>query len=192
LVLNFRLALLIFVFLIGHRAQAQTRIDPKRYTGEPQWDSFSRFVEEENARDRKDGTAYLVSGALALVGSTIGYQQTTDPFAHTVFTVAQSMGIAAMGYGTYLLEIGNENRSFYNAVNSSTSLESHHKNELLSNYLREKNEIHRKTRLIRAFTHGFIAAINFYNGSRQTDSNLKSVHYFIGGINLVAVVSFSF
>jgi hypothetical protein len=102
------------------------------------------------------------------------------------------MGIAALGFGTYMLEIGHEDRSFYQAIQKTTSLNSAQKEELLSNYLAEKRQIEKKARLIRAFTHGFISALNFYNGTKQKDSNLQSVHYFIGGINLVAAVSFSF
>lgn len=166
--------------------------EPRLYEGEPHWDRFSRFVEEQEDRDRREGTAYIVSGALAVIGGTIGYQQTQDPFAQTVFTISQSMGIAAVGYGTYMMQIGHEDGAFYRAVDRTAGLSESQKNGLLSNYLSEKNANRKKAKLIKAFTHGFIAALNFYNGSKQTDSNLQSVHYFIGGMNLVAAISFSF
>ncbi|MEQ1879070.1 MAG: hypothetical protein ABL958_20690 [Bdellovibrionia bacterium] len=164
----------------------------KQFNGEPRWDNFSGFINEQSEKDRKLGIAYMVSGAAAIVGGTLGYQQTEDPFARTVFTVSQSMGIAAIGYGTFLMEIGHEDRAFHQAVLDTTSLSPQQKDELLGHYLREKRTFEKRARLIRAFTHGFIAALNFYNGSKQKDSNLQSVHYFIGGINLVAAVSFSF
>ena len=181
--------LLVIFFLFPSLAAAAAE---NIYPGEANWERYTRFVDDENQRERKLGTAYMVSGALAIVGGTIGYQQTADPFARTVFTISQSMGIAALGYGTYLLEIGNQDRGFHRAVQKTTSLTPSQKDELLANYLWEKRQFEKKARMIRAFTHGFIAALNFYNGSKQTDSNLQNVHYFIGGINLVAAVSFSF
>jgi hypothetical protein len=183
----------LILFLIVVAGVSESRSDSSvYYKGEPSWDQFSQFVENDTARERSEGTAYLVSGALGLVGATIGYQQTTDPFARTVFTISQSMGIAAMGYGTYLLEIGNEYRAFHRAVNSTSSLRPGQRDELLGHFLAEKAEINRKIRMIRAFTHGFIAAVNLYNGSRESDPNLRGLHFFIAGINLVATVSFSF
>jgi hypothetical protein len=189
LVLNFSWIIFILISLGGGALRAD--ID-QRYKGEPQWDSFSRFIEDENRKEQKQGTAYILSGALAVIGSAIGFERTQDPFARTVFTVSQSMGIAAIGYGTYLSQVGSEYDAFHRSLERSTSLSLEQKNQVLSNYLAEKSEMRRKARLIRAFTHGFIAALNFYNGSKQTDTNLQNVHYFIGGINLVACVSFSF
>lgn len=181
-------AVVVFTFLMSFARADEVR----SYKGEPNWDSFAHFIDEQAEQDRKLGMAYIVSGAAAIVGGTLGYQQTEDPFARTVFTISQSMGIAAIGYGTYRLEIGHEDRGFHGAVQKTVSLTPTQRDELLSNYLSQKRGFEKRARMIRAFTHGFIAALNFYNGSKQTDQNLQNVHYFIGGINLVAAVSFSF
>lgn len=190
--MTFNRVLAVFLIVFVFTSMPAAGGENKRYVGEPEWDHFSRFVEEQDDRDRRQGTAYMVSGALAVIGGTIGYQQTQDPFARTVFTISQSMGIAAIGYGAYMLEVGHEDGAFYRAVDRTPGLSPAQKNGLLANYLAEKNANQKKAKLIKAFTHGFIAALNFYNGSKQTDSNLQSVHYFIGGLNLVAAVSFSF
>lgn len=156
------------------------------------WRRFSIQVEETTQQQRFEGLAYMVSGGLVLIGSTIGLEKSDDILAKSVYSISQTLSIAAIGYGAYLHSIGDEDRTFFNIIENSTSLSPTQKNEILLSYQRQRGENKRKARLIRIITHGLIAAANFYGASQESDEGLRTALYFMGGVNAIASISIAF
>ena len=69
----------------------------------------AEVIEKEN---RANGWAYIVSGGIALGVSIPAYYLSDDLFAKVIYTAGETLGIAAVGYGSYLVLIENEYRKF--------------------------------------------------------------------------------
>jgi hypothetical protein len=154
------------------------------------WDEFAREVELQKEKDRRNGISYIISGTLALVGGIWGESVSEDTAEKGIYTVFQTIGVASVGYGAYTWQIGGEERSIYQTLQYS-KFTAEQKTHYLRVYNFQKKERERRDHLIRAVTHGLIAGLNFYNGSQQKQDGLKTTLYFIGGVNLLAAISFT-
>lgn len=161
------------------------------YQGEAQWDSFAKYMEQRQEEDRLLGTSYLISGTVATLGGMIGYANSEDPFSRGVYAIAQSVGVAAIGYGASHYWIGNEYNSFFYAVDGA-SLTPVQRNELLQRFLARDQEARQKTRWIKVVTHSIVAAVNLYNSTREQDKNVRGVLQFLAGTNAVIAASYAF
>jgi hypothetical protein len=161
------------------------------YLGPVRWDSFQKYMEERNEEDRVRGVSYMISGAAATIGGVVGYYGSTDSFSRGIYAIAQSVGVAAIGYGANTYWIGNEYNSFYYAVQGS-SLSSQQKGELLYRFLEHDRDQRRKATWIKIATHSLIAVANLYSASREQDQTVKGVLYFLAGTNAVIAFSYAF
>lgn len=155
------------------------------------WEDFSKEIEMQKEIDRKNGMSYLISGSLALVGGILGGNMTDDPAEKGIYTVFQTIGVASIGYGISVWQIGGEERSLYQTLQYS-KLGSEQKSQLLRAYNFQRKERERKDHIIRAITHGLIAGLNIYSATQQKQDGLKNSLYFVGGVNLLASISFTF
>lgn len=179
-------SLLSFVFLFAPFAQAE-----KIPSELESWDSFYRQMEKQKITDHTQGLSYIISGSLALLGGGFGEGLASDPLEKGVYTLFQTIGIASIGYGAYTWQIGNEDRNFYEMIQTSNiSLQT--KSEMLRVYRISTQERQKKERYIKMITHGLISALNFYSASQQSNDSIKTSLYFIGGVNLLACITFSF
>lgn len=137
-----------------------------------------------------DGSAYMISGGIALGLSIPAYYASRDVFARSVYSLGQTLGIAAIGYGSYLKLIDDDTTRFYQLI-SVTDLKPEQRESLSFHYLKETASMAKRARRIRVITHGLTAALNFLNGATSDNSNLKTALYFLGGINSLAAISFS-
>lgn len=154
------------------------------------WNIYSQEMVEQIEKDRLNGFSYIISGTLALVGGIVGDQLAKDPSEAAAYTLFQTIGVASVGYGFYVWQIGERDRSIYETLNLS-GLSQAQKNQYLRAHFSYLEQFRKKDRLIRAITHGLIAGLNFYNGSRQKQDSLKNTFNFIGRVNLLACLSFS-
>lgn len=187
---NFKIILMILVFLassIGYGFEEESKFK----FGSSKWEKFSQDVELQTEQDRKNGLSYIISGSLALVGGIIGDSVAEEPSEKGIYTVFQTIGVASIGYGAYTWQIGGEERSLYRSLELS-NLSSEQKSQFLQSYIVQRKARERQDRKLRAITHGLISALNFYNGTQQKQAGLKNSLYFIGGINLLAAISFTF
>lgn len=156
-----------------------------------QWQDFARDVRRTEREDFRNGLSYIISGSLALVGGLAGSGITHDPVERGIYTFFQTIGIASIGYGAYTWRIGGEERSLY-----TTLQQSHLTPEQRTNFLRahalQKRTRDRRERIIKAVTHGLIAGLNIYNATQQQQDSIKTGLYFIGGVNLLAAISYTF
>lgn len=186
---RFNLILLILCFTGSSFSRAAD--ESFSYLEETKWADFSREVKMQEKQDFKDGLSYIISGSLALVGGILGSKITEDPLEKGIYTVFQTIGIASVGYGIYTWQIGGEDRTLYLTLQESR-LTAEQKTLFLRSYATQKKEREKKERVIKAITHGLIAGLNFYNGMEQTNKSLQSGLYFIGGVNLLAAISYTF
>jgi len=186
--LAFGMALLLLV-PAGPAAAASEDADIQFNTN--RWEEFAYQVELQKARDYRNGLSYVISGALAVVGGFLGSNITEDPMEKGIYTVFETIGIASVGYGAYTWQIGGEERSFYQILQGSR-LTIEQKTQLLRSFAFAKKEREKRDRMIRAITHGLIAGLNIYSAATAQNDSLKTGLYFIGGVNLLAAVSFTF
>jgi hypothetical protein len=185
------LLVLSFLFLSLGTMAAQAFTSDEGYQGPVQWDSFDHYMQDRNEEDRVRGISYMVSGTIATIGGVIGYYGSSDSFSRGIYAVAQSVGVAAIGYGANTYWIGNEYNSFYYAVHGS-SLSSSQKAELLQRFLERDHEQRRKATWIKVATHSLIAVANLYSASREDDKTVRGVLHFLAGTNAVIAFSYAF
>lgn len=155
------------------------------------WEDFYKQVEIQKEKDKKNGLSYIISGSLALIGGIWGNSISEDTAEKGIYTIFQTIGVASIGYGAFVWQIGGEERSLYQTLHFS-KFTTEQKSQFLRSYNFQKKEREKKERLVKAVTHGLIAGLNFYNASQQKQDSLKSTLNFIGGVNLLAAISFTF
>ncbi|KYG67926.1 hypothetical protein [Bdellovibrio bacteriovorus] len=161
------------------------------YDGPVQWNEFRKHVLEEEKAQELKGLSYMISGAVAAVGGTVGYFHSEEIFSQTLFAITSNVGLAAIGVGASYYWAGSETSSFYYALEGS-SLSLAQKNEVLQRYLLKQNELRENRRWIRVATHALIAAVNIYSASQSEDEDMRGLFYFLGGANAVLAISYSF
>lgn len=155
------------------------------------WDEFAKLVEAQKVSDRRNGLSYIISGSLALIGGIWGNSAVEDTAEKGIYTVFQTIGVASVGYGAYVWQIGGEERSVYQTLQLS-KFTPEQKSQFLRAFNQQRKERERQDRIIRAVTHGLISGLNFYNASQQQQPSLRNTLNFIGGVNLLASISFAF
>lgn len=155
------------------------------------WNDFDRSMKIQYEKDEQDGTAYLISGALLIVGGTVGYSNSSNSVEKLGFSISQSLGVAGLGYGAYLSFIGRDHSPFYESL-SQSSLNSQQKDELVGIYMKKVRKNQDTEKWIRVASHASVAGINFYNASREEDRDLQAGLMVLGLVNALAAVSISF
>lgn len=155
------------------------------------WASISAIEKAEIQKQKLTGRSYVVSGSLGFLGGFAGQSVAKDPFEKMAYTVFQSIGIAAIGYGLYQWQLGSEERQMFEFLEEA-SLKSEEKEKLFATYQRLELQRLKKENKIRAITHSLIALLNIYNASQQDSGVTKDSLFFIGGVNLLAAASYTF
>lgn len=156
-----------------------------------QWATYVKSMNEKMEKEKNDGLSYVISGSLALVGGLIAERSTSDNLEKGTYSVVQTIGIASIGYGAYNWRVGDDERNFYLTLNRS-NLNAEQKLNLLKVYRIQQSESGKKLNNIKAITHGLISVLNIYNAVQQDNSSIKSGLYFIGGVNLLAAIGYTF
>lgn len=155
------------------------------------WSDFEKSMLVQNIKDEQDGRAYLISGALLIVGGTVGYSNSSNSVEKLGFSVSQSLGVAGLGYGSYLYFIGRDHSPFYESL-SKSSLNNQQKDELVKIYMERVRRNQDAEKWIRVASHATVSGINFYNASREEDRDLQAGLMILGLVNALAAVSISF
>lgn len=188
-----KLAVLILTLsFISQNAMARSPGRELKLDDVQSWKQFSETMKLQEDRDRVDGQAYMISGALLILGGVVGYHNSDGSIEKLAYSVSQSLGVAGMGYGAYLYNVGSEQTSFYHTVANSQTLNEGQRDDLVKNYVTEWKTNRYNEKVIRIVTHSIVAAMNFYNASRESQHDLKQGLYVIGGVNALAAVSLSF
>jgi hypothetical protein len=108
-----------------------------------------------------------------------------------MYAVTANVGIAAVGLGATYYWTGNENDSFYQAIDGS-SLSPQQKNEVLNRFLTRQRQEREHRRWIQVATHALVAAVNLYSAHQEENADIQSVFYFLGGANAILAISYAF
>jgi hypothetical protein len=163
-----------------------------RPVNDHEWLEMESKVFVKESKDRIDGLSYIISGSLALIGGLAGQGLTGDPLEKGVYTVFQTIGVASIGYGVYVWKLGDDDRQMYNTLSSSPGLSNSDRSSVMKSYYSVKGERSRREKVLRAVTHGLIAAVGFYGASQQKDATVRNALILAGGVNSLAVLSFTF
>lgn len=145
-------------------------------------------IEETNSTN---GWGYIISGGLAVAISVPAYFLTEDVFARTVYSLGETLGVASVGYGSYLVSVQDDTARFGRII-SQSSLSPKQRDELSFHFLSENAKRARAVRKIRVITHSLTAGLNFLNGFTTDSRELRTALFFVGGINLLATVHYLF
>jgi hypothetical protein len=156
------------------------------------WAEFENYIQTAETYQKKAGVAYMISGAAVAIAASFGFSNADSSTERIAYAFAQSLGIGAIGYGTYKYYIGNNDRSFYHVVNNTSGLSVENKNALILNYDTEKKWQKQRINWIAIGTYSLIALANYINASRQEDQSTRDALYVIGGVYTLAAISVSF
>ncbi|MGE0632502.1 MAG: hypothetical protein AB7O96_08850 [Pseudobdellovibrionaceae bacterium] len=185
---RFSFILILFngVFALGEDPSLYPRL-----SSSAGWTKFENSFKQKVDQDAEMGVSYMISGTFALLGGLVGAASTSDPIEQTAYAVVQTIGIASIGYGAHMGVGGGAEYALYNSL-KNTALSNQQRSGVIRSYNMYNTEVEQKERLIRMITHGLVAGLNFYNGSRQENASTRSALFFIGGVNTLAAVSFTF
>jgi hypothetical protein len=175
---------------------SSTSVDPVPETSTKENPTGAYFLlkkkgeEIENAH-QVDGWAYIISGSVSLGISIPAYYATKDVFGRAIYSLGQTIGVASIGYGNYLVSIKNDHHRFAELL-ASTNLTAAQRDALSEKFLVDAAERARSVRKIRFITHGLTAGLNFLNAFTSKDRDLKTALFFVGGINILAAGNFLF
>jgi hypothetical protein len=155
------------------------------------WELLDSKSTELSNSNHSNGIAYLISGGAALAISLPGYYLSDDVFAKTVYSLTETLSVASVGYGTYLMLIDDDVTRFVRIVKGSPGVGAQARNQLATAYLHESADRARNVRKIRVISHGLTAALNFVNGVTSSQKDLATALYFLGGVNTLAAVGFA-
>lgn len=179
---------IILSLLISLQVQAKSLVKEYNLEGVQTWEEFSKKVKMKTDKEQEEGRAYMISGGLLLVGSLVGYHNAHTTIEKLGYSIAQSLGVGGIGYGSYLYNIGGEERVIYTTI-YQTEIGTKEKDALVRSYTTQWKENKQRDKLIRIVTHSLVGVLNIYNGSRATEDDLRQGLYAIGGINLLAALS---
>ena len=185
---NFKLyALLVFVAtLLPQIGRAADYSRPS--TGA--YELLEKKADAINNENRTNGWAYVISGGVMLGISIPAYYLSEDVFAKVIYTVGQTLGIASVGYGSYLVLIENDYTRFQRVIKGVPELSLKERDHLAERFLEENSQRARSVRRIRVITHSLAAGLNYLDGFTSENQNLKIAYFFLAGINTVAALSF--
>jgi hypothetical protein len=150
---------------------------------------FNERVNAESQSKRTDGFGYLVSGGIALVGGSYGWSQSKSSVEKGFYSIAQSMGILAIGYGAEAYFLKQDDEIFLTVL-SSTELSRAQKDKMVESYLRERKEREESVVWIRRVTFGLAGVLSAVNAAQTKDQTLQNILYVSAGVQLAWAFTF--
>lgn len=145
-------------------------------------------IEDANSMN---GWAHIISGGIAVAVSVPAYFLTEDVFARSIYSLGETLGVASVGYGSYLVSVKDESGRFARIL-AQSSLTPRQRDELSLRFLQENADRARAVRKIRVITHSLTAGLNFLNGFTTSNRELRTALFFLGGINILATLNYAF
>lgn len=176
--------LLTFIPVLGHAA------DLPQQSSHGAYDLLEKKAQKISSENHANGWASIISGGCIFIGSIPAYYLSQDVFAKVIYTVGETVGIAAVGYGSYLVLIENEYSQFQRILQAAPRLSNEDRVQLAERFFEVSAERARNVRRIRVITHALAGGLNFLDAFTSSNQDLKITHLFLGGINALAALSF--
>ena len=165
-------------------------------------DILEKKSEVISAENQTKGWGYIISGGITLGLSIPAYYLSQDLFARAAYGVTETLGVASIGYGAYLVLVSNNYTQFKRILDgagglaspslSLPSLSAAERDHLARLFLNENAVRAKESRKIRVITHALTAGLSFLNGFTSSQSELRIGFFFLGGINTLVALSFGF
>ena len=130
-----------------------------------------------------------MSGAVTLGISIPGYYLSQDTFARVIYSVGETLGVGAVGYGFYLVLVSDEYSRFNRTIESTKELSRESRAALSKTFLEENADRSRNTRRMRAISHSLMGGLNVLNAFTASHQELKTALFFVGGVNFLVALS---
>lgn len=183
-----RLGLLLVLFLIAALSAEKPAVASSENST---FEMLQKKSEAAEIKSNYEGWGYLISGGVAMGISLPAYYLSDDVFAKAIYSITQTIGVAAVGFGSYQLLVDDDMTRFIRIVKTVPSLSPAQRDQFALSYLREGADRARNLRKIRVISHGLTAALNLVNAYTSSNADLSEALYFIGGVNALAAVSFA-
>lgn len=139
----------------------------------------------------------MLSGGIALAAAIPAYYLSEDTFARAIYSISQTVGVAAIGYGYYLVVVENDYRRFARILGgmqggNQQALTPAQNNRLAELYLRESAAQAQSARKIRVVSHGLTAGLNLLSAFTASQRELRTALFFLCGVNTLAAVGLAF
>ena len=154
---------------------------------ESTWPQFRRQVQDEAENSSRKGTALIVSSTLLVGGSFVLRVQ--DPVQNGVVGLIRTVGLLGIGEGAEQIWVSDQRRIFQETLDRSLGLAETSKTEILKHYLELQQEARKHRNTIKVATYSLVAAVNFYEASRQTDETVKTGLIFLGAVGLLRTLT---
>lgn len=153
------------------------------------YSEFSSRIRSQVSDREKDGLGSMISGGIALLGGSYGWSQAEKPVEKGFYSIAQTLGLLAIGYGaeTYFLR---QDEEIFLQVLSSVELSAAQKDRMVTSYLKEKKQRAEEAQWIRRATLGLGGVLNLIYAQQTKDPSLKSFLYLTAGVQFVWGFSF--
>lgn len=161
-------------------------------SSEKNWREFSAKLEGWREEERVDGVSYLVSGTLVTLGGVAGFYSTRDPFGQIVFSVAQGLGIGAIGHGLYKLQLGHELNDMYEVLENTKSLNAQQRTEIFYDYQRRWRARRDKEERIQALVYALGGAVYLYNATQVEKGPPRNVLYGLSALSFALSIKLAF
>lgn len=186
-----KVLILLFFFAFSSWSHAGYQLRDLDLQDASTWEEFRSIIQKQEESEKLNGQAYMISGALLVLGGMVGYHNAHTSVEKLAYSVTQSLGVAGVGYGAFLSAVGSPPRRFYQTVEASQGLSAQNKNELVRNYVTYLKEDRSNEKMIKIVTHALVSAVNIYNGMRE-QGELRQGLIALGGIHALAAISISF
>lgn len=182
----------IFIIFFAFKCLSCAQTSEVVVDRDTQWSTFKDEVRQQIRRDKINGVSYIISGTIAFGGGLVGSGISDDEIEKGIYTVFQTIGVASAGYGLYVWSIGGIERELYSILGNAHGLSDIEKTMILRSYYRHKVQKEKKEKWIKAITHGLIGGLNIYSATQQKDDSIKTALFFVGGINMLATITYTF
>lgn len=155
-------------------------------------ESYSEYAERVQAQSetaKTEGLNYMISGAVALLGGTYGWSKAEKPVEKGFYSLAQSLGLLAIGFGAEDYFLKQDEEIFLQVLNSG-ELTRAQKDRMVTSYLKEKKERAADVLWIRRTTFGLAGLLNVLYASQAKDQTLQNFLYVTAGVQLVWAFTF--
>jgi hypothetical protein len=150
---------------------------------------FTDQIKSNSELNQNEGLGYMISGGIALLGGGYGFSHAEKPVEKGFYSIAQSVGLLAIGFGAESFFLKQDDEIFIQVLNSG-ELSSQQKNRMLESYLREKRKRTEDTIWIRRTTFGIAGALNLIYAGQARDQSLRNLLFVTAGAQLVWAFSF--
>lgn len=151
--------------------------------------NFAEQVKVESELKKTDGLSYMLSGGVALIGGGYGWSHGEKSVEKGFYSLAQSLGILAIGYGAEAYFLRGDDELFLQVL-SSGDLTQVQKDRMVESYLMEKRQREEDVQWIRKTTFGLAGLLNMIYASQAKDSTLQNFLYVTAGVQLAWAFSF--